>query len=153
MAPKPTDKNTKAEILTAYNQLTEEKKTLEAEVKNIQKQAATSIFVPTPAAKVVKDEPKATMNVQSTQDKVNNTIASLGTLQLGFGAAVSELSEQLTTEAAKLTDIRAGVTVEITDLQTLHSLTVDEETFEQLIESYDPHSALQFLRQEICSQN
>lgn len=46
MAPKPTDKNTKAEILIAYNQLAEEKKTLEAEVKNIQKQAATSIFVP-----------------------------------------------------------------------------------------------------------
>jgi hypothetical protein len=140
MPPKPTDKNTKAEILTAYNQLAEEKKTLEAEVKNIQKQAATSVPVVTPAAKVVKDEPKAIMNVSSTQDKVNNTIASLDTLQLGFGAAVSELSEKLTTEAAKLADIREGVTAEITDLQTLHSLTVDEDTFEQLIESYETSS-------------
>ncbi|WP_309743770.1 MULTISPECIES: hypothetical protein [unclassified Chamaesiphon] len=139
MPPKPTDKSTKAEILTAYNQLAEEKKTLEAEVKNIQKQAATApVF--TPAAKVVKDEPKAIMNVSSTQDKVNNTIASLDSLQLGFGAAVSELSEKLTTEAAKLADIREGVTVEITDLQTLHSLTVDEDTFETLIENYETSS-------------
>jgi hypothetical protein len=30
---KPTDKNTKAEILTAYNQLADEKKALETEVK------------------------------------------------------------------------------------------------------------------------
>ena len=45
MAPKPTDKNTKAEILTAYNQIAEEKKTLEAEVKTIQKQSTTPIPV------------------------------------------------------------------------------------------------------------
>ncbi len=140
MPPKPTDKNTKAEILTAYNQLAEEKKTLETEVKNIQKQAATSAPVATPAAKVVKDEPKPIMNVSSTQDKVNNTIASLDSLQLGFGAAVSELSEKLTTEAAKLADVWEGVTAEITDLQTLHSLAVDEDTFETLIDSYETSS-------------
>ena len=140
MPPKPTDKNTKAEILTAYNQLAEEKKTLEAEVKNIQKQAATSAPVSTPATKVVKDEPKAIMNVPSTQDKVNNTIVSLDSLQLGFGAAVSELSEKLTTEAAKLADIRDGVTAETTDLQTLHSLAVDEDTFETLIDNYETSS-------------
>jgi hypothetical protein len=141
MAPKPTDKNTKAEILTAYNQLADEKKALESEVKNIQKQAAIAIPAPLPpTAKVVKDEPKVIMNVASSQDKVSRTISSLDSLQLGFGAAVSELSEQLTTEAAKLADIREGVTTEITDLQTLHSLAVDEDTFEQLIESYETSS-------------
>jgi hypothetical protein len=80
------------------------------------------------------------MNAGSIQDKIINTIASLDSLQLGFGAAVSELSERLTTEAAKLADIREGVTAEITDLQTLHTLTVDEDTFEQLIESYETNS-------------
>jgi hypothetical protein len=140
MATKPTDKNTKAEILTAYNQLADEKKALEAEVKNAQKAATATPAPPTPTAKVVKDEPKAIMNAGSIQDKVNNTIASLDTLQLGFGAAVSELSERLTTEAAKLADIREGVTAEITDLQTLHALTVDEDTFERLIESYETNS-------------
>ncbi|WP_310427462.1 hypothetical protein [Chamaesiphon sp. VAR_48_metabat_135_sub] len=138
MATKPTDKNTKAEILTAYNQLADEKKALETEVKNIQKQAAIATSAPT--AKVVKDEPKAPMNAVSSQNKVNNTIANLDSLQLGFGAAVSELSEKLTTEAAKLAEIREGVTAEVTDLQTLHGLAVDEDTFEELINGYETSS-------------
>jgi hypothetical protein len=141
MATKPTDKNTKAEILTAYNQLVDEKKALEAEVKNIQKQATIVVpEAPTPTAKVVKDEPKAMINAVTIQDKVNQTIASLDSLQLGFGAAVSELSEKLTTEAAKLGEIRAGVTAEITDLQTLHGLEVNEDTFAELIDRYQTSS-------------
>jgi phosphopantetheine adenylyltransferase len=139
MAAKPTDKNTKAEILTAYNQLADEKKALEAEVKTIQKQATAPPVHP-PTAKVVKDESKAMMNAVPTQDKVNHTIANLDSLQLGFGAAVSELSEKLTTEAAKLAEIREGVTAEITELQTLHGLAVDEDTFEELINSYETSS-------------
>ena len=136
---KPTDKNTKAEILTAYNQLADEKKALETEVKNIQKQAATPALIstPIPTAKIVKDEPKPIMNAVTSQDKVNHTIANLDSLQLGFGAAVSQLSEKLTTEAAKLAEIRAGVTTEIADLQTLHDLAVDDDTFESLIENYE----------------
>lgn len=137
MATKPTDKNTKAEILTAYNQLVDEKKALEAQVKNA-RQAATPASIPT--AKVVKDEPKAMTNAGSTQDKVNQTITNLDSLQLGFGSAVSELSEKLTAEAAKLAEVREGVTSEITDLQTLHSLAVDEDTFEELINNYETSS-------------
>lgn len=139
---KPTDKNTKAEILTAYNQLADEKKALETEVKNIQKQAATPLLVatPTPTAKTVKDEPHLTMNAVPNQDKVNSTIANLDSLQLGFGAAVSQLSEKLTTEAAKLAEIREGVTTEIADLQTLHGLEIDDDTFESLINNYQTSS-------------
>jgi hypothetical protein len=136
---KPTDKNTKAEILTAYNQLADEKKALETEIKNIQKQATTPLptSIPTPTTKIVKDEPNPTMNAVQNQDKVNNTIANLDSLQLGFGSAVSQLSEKLTTEAAKLAEIREGVTTEIADLQTLHGLAVDDDTFESLIENYE----------------
>jgi hypothetical protein len=140
MATKPTDKNTKAEILAAYNQLVEEKKEIEAQVKNSQKQATVTAPAATIVKEVVKSEPRTIMNAAPIQDKVNNTISSLDSLQLGFGAAVSELSEKLTTEAAKLAEIREGVTAEITDLQTLHSLEVDEDTFEELIESYETSS-------------
>jgi chromosome segregation ATPase len=136
MAVKPTDKNTKAEILTAYNQLAEEKKSLEIQVKNAHKQAATTISTAT----VVNEEPKATMSATSAKDKVNYTIASLDSLQLGFGSAVSELSEKLTIEAAKLAEIRAEVAAEITDLQSLHHLEVSEDTFESLIDSYETSS-------------
>jgi hypothetical protein len=139
---KPTEKSTKAEILTAYNQLADEKKALETEVKNIQKQAATPqpAATPIPTAKIAKDEPKPTMNAVPNQDKVNNTIANLDSLQLGFGSAVSQLSEKLTTEAAKLAEIRECVTTEIADLQTLHGLAVDDDTFETLIEDYQTSS-------------
>jgi hypothetical protein len=139
---KPTEKSTKAEILTAYNQLADEKKALETEVKNIQKQATAPQLAatPIPTAKIAKDEPKPIMNAIPNQDKVNNTIANLDSLQLGFGSAVSQLSEKLTTEAAKLAEIRAGVTTEITDLQTLHGLAVDDDTFETLIEDYQTSS-------------
>jgi hypothetical protein len=140
MAAKPTDKNTKAEILNAYNELANEKKALESEIKNIQKQAAAPTPAPTVIKEVAKTEPKAIMNAAPTQDKVNFTIANLDSLQLGFGAAVSELSEKLTTEAAKLAEVRDGVADEISDLQTLHSLEVDEDTFEELIERYETSS-------------
>ncbi len=140
MAPKPTDKNTKAEILAAYSQLAEEKKVLESEVKNIHKQSSA----PAPTAKVtkevVKDEPTPIMNPVPVRDKLNYTIASLDGLQLGFGAAVSELSEKLATEAAKLGEIRSAVTAEVTDLQILHNLEVDEDTFAELIENYQTSS-------------
>jgi hypothetical protein len=136
MSPKPTDKNTKAEILNAYNQLVEEKKTIEAQLRTTQKQATT----PTPTPTAIKEEPKATMSAVPSQDKITYTIASLDSLQLGFGTAVSELSEKLTTEAAKLAEIRADVATELSDLRTLHGLEVTEDTFDTLITSYETSS-------------
>ena len=38
----------------------------------------------------------------SVQQQMNYTIESLAKVQMGFGTAVSELSEQLTTKAANL---------------------------------------------------
>jgi uncharacterized coiled-coil protein SlyX len=132
MPTKPTEKSTKAEILNAYNQLAEEKKAIEVQLRTNQKQAAA---IPTPP--IAKIEPKATMNTAPDRDKIDYTIASLAKLQLGFGAAVSELSEKLTTEAAQLAEIREQVAVEISDLQTLHNLEVGDDTFEELLTSYE----------------
>jgi hypothetical protein len=131
MAAKPTEKSTKADILSAYNQLAEEKKALEAQVRTNQKAPTSSTTTP------AKPEPKLTMSTTSNRDKIDDTIASLARIQLGFGAAVSELSEKLTTEAAQLSEIREKVTTEISDLQTLHSLEVGESTFEELLTSYE----------------
>jgi DNA repair exonuclease SbcCD ATPase subunit len=127
MTSKPTDKNTKAEILTAYNQLLEEKKTVDIQVRNLQKQ---------PAHNPVKEEPKPTMKAPVIEDKVSHSINSLSSLYLGFGSAVSELSEKLTTEAATLAEVRDNVASEIASLQELHQVEVGENTFEELIETY-----------------
>jgi hypothetical protein len=129
MTTKPTEKSTKAEILTAYNQIAEEKKSLESQIRTIQKQPTATV--------TIKEEPKAIVSTTPTKDQLNYTITSLDSLQLGFGTAVSELSEKLTTEAAKLAEIREGVAVEIANLQTLHNLEVSEDTFEELIVSYE----------------
>ena len=148
MAAKPTEKNTKAEILTAYNQLAEEKKSLENQIKNVQKQVVAPTAIAT--APIIKEESKTTMSAVTVKDKVNYTIANLDSLQLGFGAAVSELSEKLTIEAAKLAEIRSEVTAETTDLQTLHNLEVSEDTFELSIERYETSSKA--FREELAAR-
>jgi hypothetical protein len=135
MPTKPTEKSTKAEILNAYNQLAEEKKAIETQLRTNQKQAAAAP-TPTPTA-TIKPEPKATMSTAPDRDKIDYTIASLERLQLGFGAAVGELSEKLTIEAARLGEIREKVATEITDLQTLHNLEVGEDTFTELLTNYE----------------
>lgn len=150
MAAKPTDKNTKAEILSAYERLAEEKKALEAQVKEAQKQATA------PAVKTVIATAPTVTNTTPVKDKVNYTIANLESLQLGFGTAVSELSEKLTIEATKLADLRQEVTEEIDALQTLHGLAVTADTFAATIASYQT-SAKAFSeelrqRQEACEQ-
>jgi hypothetical protein len=128
---KPTDKNTKAEILAAYNQLLEEKKAVETQIRNVQKQGSTA---------TVKEDVKAIAKPSLNANKIDRAIASLSDLHLGFGAAVSELSEQLTTEASKLAEIRQSVAAEITDLQELHQLEVSENTLEELLENYQTSS-------------
>lgn len=44
---------------------------------------------------------------------MNNTIKSLANIQLIFGSATNEFSEQLTTKASKLEGIRLNVEEEI----------------------------------------
>ncbi len=148
MAGKPTDKNTKAEILTAYHQLTEEKKAIETQLKNAQKQVSATTNIST--VPVGKEAQISMMSNTSTKDKVNLTIANLDTIQLGFGAAVSELSAKLTTEADKLADIRAMVATEIADLRTLHNLEINENTFEELIDRYETSSKA--FSEELCER-
>jgi uncharacterized coiled-coil protein SlyX len=132
---KPTDKNTKAEILQAYEELAKETAGLKNQLNQVQKDNQT----------VNKDKPKVEqttpMNKQTTiQQKMNYTIESLTKIQLGFGSAANELSEQLTTQASKLAEIRQGVETEIADLKQLHNLEIAEDTLDTLITAYEDNS-------------
>lgn len=140
MVKKPSDKATKAQILEAFDQLMEEKKTVETQLKQIQKEQVKS---PTPVAvkeKQTSEAPKAMNQTQIVQTKMNQTLEILAKLQMGFGSTVSELSEKLTTEASKLQEIRGLVATEVEQLQELHTLEVADDTFDTLIETYETSS-------------
>ncbi|RAM50235.1 MAG: hypothetical protein C6Y22_18495 [Hapalosiphonaceae cyanobacterium JJU2] len=138
MAPKkPNEKNTKSEILEAYNELVKEKSTLISQLEQLAKERDS----------VQKNLPKSTlenkpvMNQQSTiQQKMNFTIENLAKIQIGFGSAANELSEQLTTKASKLAEIGQLVEDEIQQLKELHNLEISEDILESLIQSYEENA-------------
>jgi hypothetical protein len=136
VAKKPNDKNTKAEILQAYEELVKEQAALKSQLEQSPK-ATQSVPQEKPKLEA-KTEPKIDMNqTTSIQQKMNNTIESLSKIQLGFGSAANELSEQLSTKASKLAEIGESVTTEIQQLAQLHNLEVSENILDTLIASYD----------------
>jgi hypothetical protein len=139
MARKLTEKNTKAELLEGYSQLQEEKKALETQLKQLQKEQKDKPSV----APDKQSQPQGTaMNQpQTVKDKMSYTIDSLVKLQLGFGSAVSDLSEKLTSEAAKLEELRQSVTEETQQLKDLHALDeIQDDTLDTLIQTYEDNS-------------
>lgn len=138
MAKKITSKSTKAQIMEAFEELEQENSSLETQIKqlNKEKQAAAKSTI-----SAIKEnnlaEVKSTMNNgQKAQQKIDRTIESLQLLQLGFGGAVSDLSEQLTAEASKLQELEELVGKEVEELQDLHDLEVSEDSLDTLIETY-----------------
>ncbi|HEY9671092.1 MAG TPA: hypothetical protein V6D11_06590 [Waterburya sp.] len=139
MARKLSDKNTKAEILEGYAQLVEEQKALESQLKQFQKERKDNLSV---ATEKTSHQPGTVMNQQPVaKDRMSFTIDSLVKLQLGFGSAVSELSEKLTAEAAKLEELERSVTEESQQLKELHNLEgINETTLDTLIQTYENNS-------------
>lgn len=139
MVKKPSDRNTKAEILGAYEELLEERKAVETQLKQLQKELKAK---PPVASQENHHQPVTAMNQPPVvQDKMLYTIDSIVKLQLGFGSAVSELSEKLTSEAAKLEELQRFVTEETQQLEDLHNLEeIQEETLDTLIQAYEDNS-------------
>jgi hypothetical protein len=138
MAKKITSKSTKAEIMEAFEELEQEKSGLEAQVQQLAKEKQAAAKSTLSAVKEIHSaEVKSPVNQPATpQQKITQTIESLQLLQFGFGSAISDLSERLTSEASKLHELEISVNQEVTELQDLHDLQVAEETLDQLIETY-----------------
>jgi hypothetical protein len=136
---KLSDKNTKAEILEAYKQLEKEKDTLDSQLKQVDNGQSTNVSdkqTAVPEKPIV--EANKPMTLVQNQQKMQGTIDNLILLQFGFGGAVSELSEKLTSEASKLGELQRTVGDEIQQLQELHSLEdVEEDTLDNLIQQYE----------------
>ncbi len=132
---KPTDKNTKVEILQAYEELAKEKAALKSQLDQVAKENQSG----------TKEQPKleqttAMNQLSSVQQKMNNTIESLAKIQLGFGSAANELSEQLTTKASKLEEIRRTLEEEIQQLTQLHNLEISDDILDTLIQAYEDNT-------------
>jgi hypothetical protein len=131
---KPSDKNTKVEILQAYDELAKDKAALKSQLDQLQNGSQFTQEKP-------NLEPTTAMNQSSTiQQKMNFTIESLANIQLGFGSAASELSEQLTNQASKLTQVREAIDKEVEELKQLHNLEISEDILDTLVKSYEDNA-------------
>ncbi len=124
-------KSTKAEILAAYKELEKEKKTLISEAKRHQTQS-TNNNTPTKAKTPQITEKKSTME---------QTIKALQQLQVNFGGAIGNLSEQLLAEATTLQEIQTYIEQEKQQLEELYELSeIEEDTIDDLIQQYQENS-------------
>ncbi|MEQ8995200.1 MAG: hypothetical protein RID53_01700 [Coleofasciculus sp. B1-GNL1-01] len=136
MASKPNSKNTKAEILESYEELWKERKELEGKLKQLQKEVKNN-----GASKNGQQSGIVSKKLSAASDKMTATMDCLVELQVGFGGAVSELSEKLTTEAASLQELRQAVAEETQQLEALYDLDdIEEDTLDELIETYEENS-------------
>ena len=136
---KLNSKNTKAEILTAYNDLINQKKSLETQLIAAQKTSLQS--PPSQNGKsqlATAAEPKPIeVNPTAKSQAIESTIEDLNRLQVNFGGAASTLSEQLTSEALKLQEIQTAIAEESQQLETLHDLQFADESLTNLIAEYE----------------
>ncbi|MDJ1178551.1 hypothetical protein PJF56_06725 [Roseofilum sp. BLCC_M91] len=131
MAKKPTNRNTKAEILEAYQELLQEKKELENKISQTPPQKQP-LVKPTP----VIEHPSAQNSSNRVAEPMKKVLQDLGKIQATFGGALNELSEQLLKEASQLEDVEEQVNLEQEQLQQLYDLEVSETTLDELIEQY-----------------
>jgi hypothetical protein len=133
MAKSINAKSTKAEILEVLEEVQQEKAVLESQVKSLSKSVKNA-----ESQTVVKEVEKPAMKPQTTiQPSIAQVIEGLEKLQISFGSAVSNLSEQLIGEATTLEDLQSSVDETLEQLAELHDLeTVEEETLGELIEEY-----------------
>lgn len=136
-------KSTKAQILEAYQQLEQEKARLEKEITLAQKQAQVQQKALENSKTIVnnpplKNIPKPVENTPiKSMNNIEQIIASLETLQVSFGGAVSQLSEQLITEASCLEKLENDIESEVNQLRELHDLeTIEEDTLSTLFTTY-----------------
>lgn len=126
---RPTERNTKPEILAAFDELLNEKKALETKLS----QRPASPPVESNGKSIAASPPPPAVNLQNME----SIIDGLNGLQLNFGGAISGLSEKLVLKAVKLQEIRQTVSEELEQIEALHELEATEGSLDALIEQYE----------------
>ena len=124
MTTKVSIRNTKTEIIEAYQSLEAAYKDLEK--KNIPKNNITTSPKAPPQKLSIAAEPVAMTTV----------IQSLGQLSKQFNTALSQLSSNLLIEASQLTEISTKVETENCHLETLYDLKITDETLNEILNKY-----------------
>ena len=167
MAKKPNQRNTKAEILDAFNALLKQNKELEAQLKAAKKQPkfiapandSASVRKADPSALVASDRQPSAGQTNNSKNEVipvtvpsliKNELQSVGDilqvliqLQDNFGGAASNLSEKLTQEAIALEKVQTNLLEQEEQLTNLYDLDAEETDVDQLIQDYQ-HSEKDF---------
>lgn len=146
-------KSTKAEIIAAYKALEKEKKALEIEVKKSSNSSQKNNTLPQKESNTINNQATKMNQQQIEQRNIEKTIKILEQLQVGFGGAVSNLSEQLITEATTLIEIKKLINEEQQQLKELHDLKkIEENTTDNLIEQYQSNYKQFFEEFEVESE-
>ncbi len=130
---KVTSRDTKADILKAYSELTREYKKLQTENQALKKKPAVAAR-PAPSAVAAGDDEDA-----AVQD-IEAVIAGLEGLRRGFGESSSDLQSALTAEAESLSGVRAEIAGVLGQLKSVHEVEPDDATLGQLIQSWQDQS-------------
>lgn len=143
MAKSISSRNTKAQILEAYDELYEEHDRLQARLKQLlaDKEALEKRLAEARPVSGAVEKPAAPPGKAAEQAyTIEAILGGLAALRAGFGSAVSALSARLTAEVGRLEALRQQVEAETQQLQALHGLDVGEDTLGALIREYEERS-------------
>jgi len=147
MAEQVSMKNTKAQILAAYEQLCAEHERLQARHKQslqeIDALKEKSGFEPQTGAitpPVAAQEPVTERATPETGSTIGTILEELATLRAGFGGALNDLSSQLSAEVTTLVALRRQIQEKKTRLAELHDITATENALDELIQAYEKES-------------
>lgn len=126
MATKISTRNTKTEIVAAYNELAKELKALKASKG---KSEAASAAAPAGGGGGSEDDDGDDLSI-------SDIVGRLQALTASIGESSSSLQSNLTVEATTLTRLRSEAEGLIAQLGSLHGLEVSAETLDTLIRQY-----------------
>jgi hypothetical protein len=151
MAKKLSLKNTKNEMLDAYEVLIKELTTLENQAKNAQKELDKAQQEKNKLQQLLANSPAQSGGTPQVQTKVvyeipqvsevADLIAYLNNVQQGISPALSEVSAKMSLEAEALADLQTTINNKKENLTKLYDLKVENGILDKLITEYEEKQA------------
>jgi len=134
MLKKVSSRNTKAEIIAAYNEL--EKAYKELEAKPADMAVPPNQPVPSKAAAEKVSQKVTPSAVAQEEVGMKEVVATVGQMGEKFNTALSQLSTNLLVEASHLKEVRTTLESESSQLTNLYDLQIEDDTLSDLLKDY-----------------